>query len=48
MGNWAWGIGHGELGMGNWEFGIYSQALPRTQVKVNCQLSTVNCQLLIN
>ena len=22
LGNWAWGIGHGELGIGNWELAI--------------------------
>ncbi|MCC3511269.1 MAG: hypothetical protein JGK29_19955 [Microcoleus sp. PH2017_17_BER_D_A] len=51
IGNWELGIGNWELGIGNWELGIgnvkklnyfyYFFPLPN----VNCQLSTVNCQL---
>ncbi|BDI20237.1 hypothetical protein ANSO36C_60390 [Nostoc cf. commune SO-36] len=27
MGHWAWGIGHGALGMGHWEWGIGNGAI---------------------
>ncbi|NJR23820.1 MAG: hypothetical protein HC786_17525 [Richelia sp. CSU_2_1] len=43
IGNWAWGIGHGELGIGNNEEGGHG-GTPSASLRP--YLSTVNCQLL--